>query len=71
MRPPGAYSKRMLRSVLRPPSHRERRRFLEYATGKALSDSTVVRLLKRMGFSQKNGVWGLQNETSGEEPSGG
>jgi hypothetical protein len=53
MRPPGAYSKRMLRSVLRPPSHRERRRFLEYATGKALSDFTVGRLLKRMGFSQK------------------
>ena len=37
---------------------KERRRFLEYATGKALSDSTVGRLLKRMGFSQKNGVWG-------------
>jgi transposase len=49
----------------------QRRRFLEYATGKALSDSTVGRLLKRIGFSQKNGVWGRQNETSGEEPSGG
>src|SRR5215204_6713786 len=32
---------------------KERRRFLEHATGKALSDSTVGRLLKRMGFSQK------------------
>jgi transposase len=33
---------------------KERRRFfLEYATGKALSDSTVGRLLKRIGFSQK------------------
>src|SRR5919112_1250443 len=31
----------------------ERRRFLQYATGKALSDSTVGRLLKRIGFSQK------------------
>jgi transposase len=50
---------------------KERRRFLEYATGKALSDSTIGRLLKRIGFSQKNGVWGRQNETSGEESSGG
>ena len=32
---------------------KERRRFLEHAAGKALSDSTVGRLLKRMGFSQK------------------
>ncbi|MCA1729800.1 MAG: transposase [Actinobacteria bacterium] len=37
---------------------KERRHFLEHATGKALSDSTVGRLLKRMGFSQKNGAWG-------------
>ena len=44
----------------------ERRRFLEDMTGKALSDSTVGRLLKRMGFSIKNGVWGaLWSETSG------
>ena len=35
----------------------ERRRFLEQLTGKALSDSTIRRLLKRLGFSQKNGVW--------------
>jgi len=39
--------------------------FLEHATGKALSDSTIRRLLKRMGFSQKTeccgGAW---NETS-------
>ncbi len=32
---------------------KERRRFLGQATGKALSDSTVGRLLKRLGFSQK------------------
>ena len=44
---------------------KERRHFLEHATGKALSDSTVGRLLKRMGFSQKNGAWGRWNETSG------
>jgi transposase len=43
----------------------ERRRFLERASGKSLSDSTVRRLLKRMGFSQKNGHWGRWNETSG------
>jgi len=50
---------------------KERRRFLEHATGKALSDSTVGRLLKRMGFSQKNGAWGRWNGTSSEESSGG
>jgi transposase len=49
----------------------ERRRFLQSATGKSLSASTVKRLLKRMGFSQKNGLWGRWNETSGEELSGG
>ena len=43
----------------------ERRRFLEHTTGKVLSDSTVLRLLKRMGFSQKNGLWGRWSETSG------
>src|SRR3954468_21668245 len=31
----------------------QRRRFLEHLTGTALSDSTVRRLMKRMGFSQK------------------
>lgn len=43
----------------------ERRRFLQSLTGKGLSDSTVGRLLKRLGFSQKNGAWGRWNETSG------
>ena len=43
----------------------DRRRFLESITGKSLSVSTVKRLLKGMGFSQKNGVWRPQNETSG------
>lgn len=50
---------------------KERRRFLEDTTGKALSDSTVGRLLKRMGFSQKNGAWGRWNGTSSEERPGG
>ncbi len=43
----------------------ERRRFLTQLTGKALSDSTVRRVLKRLGFSQKNGAWGRWNGTSG------
>jgi transposase len=43
----------------------ERRRFLEHTTGKALSNSTVKRLLKRLGFSQKNGLWGRWSETNG------
>src|SRR5215212_4998581 len=44
----------------------ERRRFLEHTTtGKALSDSTVLRLLKKMGFSRKNGLWERWSETNG------
>ena len=43
----------------------DRRRVLQGVTGKTLSDSTVGRLLKRMGFSQKNGLWGRWNGTSG------
>lgn len=50
---------------------KERRHFLEHATGKALSDSTVGRLLKRMGFSQKNGAWGRWNGMSSEEQPAG
>ena len=42
----------------------ERRRFLEHLTGESLSDSTVGRMLKRMGFSQKNGAWGRWKGTS-------
>jgi transposase len=48
----------------------QRRRFLERITGTALSDSTVRRLMKRLGFSQKNGQWGRWNETSSREPLG-
>ncbi len=44
----------------------ERRRFLERLTGKSLSDSTVRRVLKRLGFGQKDGAsWGRWNGTSG------
>ena len=36
----------------------QRRRFLEHVTGKDLSDSTVRRLMKRLGFSQKKRMCG-------------
>ncbi len=41
-----------------------RRCFLEHITGKSLSDSTVRRLLKRLGFSRKKGLWGQWKETN-------
>ena len=43
----------------------QRCRFLERTTGKVLSASTVKRLLKRLGFSRKNGLWERWNETNG------
>jgi transposase len=49
----------------------QRRRFLEHISATTLSDSTVRRLMKRLGFSQKNGLWGRWNGTSGEGPPGG
>jgi transposase len=49
----------------------QRRRFLESFAGKSLSEPTMRRLLKRMGFSRKKGLWGRWNETSGEGPPGG
>ena len=49
----------------------ERRRFLESFAGESLSEPTLRRLLKRMGFSRKKGLWGRWNETSGEGPPGG
>ncbi len=48
----------------------ERRRFLEGFAGKNLSELTLRRLLKRMGFSRKKGLWGRWNETNGKEPLG-
>lgn len=54
---------------------RERRCFLERFGGKSLSEITLRRLLKRMGYSRKKGVkkgvWGRWNETNGEGPPGG
>jgi transposase len=43
----------------------DRRHFLQSLTGKTLSEPTLKRLLKRMGFSRKKGLWGRWNETSG------
>ena len=43
----------------------DRRRVLERLTCIALSDSTVRRLLRRLGFSRKKGLWGRWSETSG------
>jgi transposase len=48
----------------------ETRHFLQTIAGKSLSEPTLRRLLKRMGFSRKKGLWGRWNETSGEEPLG-
>ena len=49
----------------------QRCRFLRSATGTSFSTSTIRRLLKRLGFSRKNGAWGRWNETSGSEQPGG
>ena len=43
----------------------ERHRYLKQATSKSLTDSTVKRLLKRLGFSRKNGPSGRWSETNG------
>ena len=43
----------------------QRQRFLERLTGRTLSNSTVRRLLKRLGFSRKKGLWGRWNGTNG------
>ena len=43
----------------------DRRHFLERFAGRDLSEPTLRRLLKRMGFSRKKGLWGRWNETSG------
>jgi transposase len=42
----------------------DRREFLERVCGVRVSDSTVSRLLKRMGFSRKKGLWVRANATS-------
>jgi transposase len=49
---------------------KERRHFLQAITGKSLSEVTLRRLMKRMGFSRKKGLWGRWNETSSQEQPG-
>lgn len=44
---------------------KQRRHFLMSFAGRDLSEPTLRRLLKRMGFSRKKGLWGRWNETSG------
>src|SRR5215213_10286239 len=50
---------------------KERRHFLKSFAGKSLSEVTLRRLLKRMGFSRKKGLCGQWNETNGKEQPGG
>ncbi len=42
----------------------ERRRFLQGACGLRVSDSTLSRLLRRMGFTRKKGLWVRASATS-------
>ena len=42
----------------------QRREFLEKGCGVQVSDSTVSRLLKRMGFTRKKGLWVRASATS-------
>jgi transposase len=60
-RTPRSSSKKTWKNARLPPSLK-RRRFLEHISGESLSDSTVGRMLKRMGFSQKNGARGVGRE---------
>lgn len=43
----------------------ERREFLQRVCGVRVSDSTVCRLLKRMGFTRKKGLWVRASAMSG------
>ena len=68
-RPPKAdeATKRLLEEDIRnrpAATVSERRRFLMSFVGKSLSEPTLRRLLKRMGFSRENGLWGRLNETN-------
>jgi transposase len=42
----------------------ERREFLQKAAGVRVSDSTVSRMLRRLGWSRKKGVWVRASERS-------
>ena len=49
----------------------ERCRFLEQATGMRVSESTMSRVLRRLGFSRKKGAWERVSVTNGLEQLGG
>jgi transposase len=49
----------------------ERCHFLEQATGMRVSESTMSRLLHRLGFSRKKGAWVPASVTNGLEQLGG
>jgi transposase len=68
-RPPIAdeRTKRLLEEDIRTrpaATVKERCHYLESFAGKTLSEPTLRRLLKRMGFSRKKGLWGRWNATS-------
>jgi transposase len=74
-RPPKAdqATKRLLEDDIRnrpAATVAQRRHFLENIAGKTMSEPTLRRLLRKMGFSRKKGLWGRWNETSGKEPLG-
>jgi len=49
----------------------ERRRFLERVAGVRVSESTVSRMLKRLGWTRKKDRWARANGTSGRGRLGG
>jgi transposase len=66
-----AYSEDLRKKILeadvesRPATTlKERCRFLEETVGVSLSESTLSRLLRKMGFVPKDGVWVRARETS-------
>jgi transposase len=48
----------------------ERREFLEKVAGVGVSDSTVSRMLRRLGWSRKKDRWVRQNAMNGSGPPG-
>ncbi len=48
----------------------QRREFLRRVAGMEVSDSTVSRMLKRMGWSRKKDRWVRANATNGSGPPG-
>lgn len=63
----GRQARRMLEADLqeRPTATLfERREFLERVCGVRVSESTLSRLLKRMGFTRKKGLWVPANATN-------